>query len=577
MRNSDNFRKVRSFSGVKPFIDGFFSFLRITFTSITLLTAMLVSGLTMLVLIHLSKVPNLSILENYNPGASIQLYDEDNKLICTFPAKEKREPIGLSDVSSYMINATLAAEDHSFYSHKGVSLVGIARAAMANISAGKAVQGGSTLTQQLVKNLFFEKDDRTIPIKIAEGLVASQIESKYSKEKILEIYLNQIYFGQSAYGIQQAARTYFNKEASDLTIAESAFLAGIIKSPSYLGDPKHRQKAITRQEYVIEKMMEYQFINELEARAARSQILIFKRGADPKEKEQFVPPHPYFSQYVAEMLTDDYSYTHQKGLKVYTTLDTKAQQSAEAVIKSAGAHLPKGLDQAALVCMRISDGSIIAMVGGVGGWIDHQWNSAVHPHTMGSSFKPFVYLAAFEHGVISPGSQLYDSPLSVLDEGDTIWQPQNYDHRYLGYMTAEDALAHSRNICCVRVAQQVGISTVIDTARRAGIKEDLAPTLALSLGSSAASPLTMAEAYATIARGGVHLKPKFLRRVENERGAVLRKFETYPSRTLDMIASSQIVDVLQKVVISGTGTRARLSGVQTAGKTGTADDGEWSW
>ena len=177
----------------------------------------------------------------------------------------------------------------------------------------------------------------------------------------------------------------------------------------------------------------------------------------------------------------------------------------------ASRSLPKKLDQAALVAIRISDGAIIALVGGLGNYLDHQWNSAVHSHTMGSSFKPFVYLAAFEHGVISPSSQLYDSPLSVLDDGDTIWQPKNFDHKYLGYLTAEDALAHSRNICSVRVAQQIGIHTVIDTARRAGIKEDLAPTLALSLGSSAASPLSMANAYATIARGGMFIKPRFIR------------------------------------------------------------------
>lgn len=580
MKRNDNFRKVRGFSGLKPFIDGFFRAIRITLTSITLLTAMVVSVVTMLVWVHLSKVPNLSVLENYNPGASIELYDSKNKQICKFPPKEKRQVITLNQVSPYMINAVLAAEDHSFYQHKGISPVGILRAAVANISAGRAVQGGSTLTQQLVKNLFYEKSSRTIPLKVAEGIVAQEIERKYSKEKILEIYLNQIYFGNGAYGIEQAANIYFAKKAIELNISEAAFLAGIIKSPSYLGDKKHLNKALARQKIIIAKMQEYKFISQLEGIEAEREYLNFKRAnpiKKPKKQNQFVPPHPYFSQYVADQLSNDYNYNHQKSLRVFTTLDTKAQASAEATMRHAKATLPKKLDQAALVAIRISDGAIIALVGGLGNYLDHQWNSAVHSHTMGSCFKPFVYLSAFEHGVISPSSQLYDSPLSVLDDGDTIWQPKNFDHRYLGYMTAEDALAHSRNICSVRVAQQIGINTVIDTARRAGIKEELAPTLALSLGSSAASPLSMANAYATIARGGMYIKPRFIRRVENDRGKEIAKFEPISSRVLDLVASRQIVDILRKVVLSGTGTRARLSGIPVAGKTGTADDSKDLW
>lgn len=578
MRNTDNFEKVRSFSGAKPFIDGFFNSIRITLTSITLLMAMVVSVLSIFVIIHLSKVPNLSILEDYNPGASIELFDRNDQLVCEFPSKEKRKPVPISEVSPYMISAVLAAEDHYYYEHNGISYVGIMRATLANISHGKPVQGGSTLTQQLVKNLFYEKDNRTIPLKIAEGIVASQIESKYSKEKILEIYLNQIYFGNRAYGVEQAARTYFATDASNLTVAQSAFLAGIIKSPSYLGSKKHRQKGLSRQRTVIKKMLEYKFISELEANGAFLEPLVFKSMPRKAKKEnQFVPPYPYYSQFVQEAVSSTYNYTHHKRLKVYTTLDIKAQKSAEKIINSAGKRLPKKLDQAALVAMRISDGAVVSMVGGIGNFLDHQWNSAVHPHTMGSSFKPFVYLAAFEQGVISPSSQLYDSPFSVLDEGDNVWNPQNFDHRYLGYMTAEDALAHSRNVCTVRVAQQIGIGRVINAARRAGIKEDLAPTLALSLGSSASSPLSMATAYATVARGGMYIKPLIVRKITDDRGTVLAKFEPTPSRTLDLVACRQTVDILKKVVLSGTGTRARLRGIPMAGKTGTADDGKDLW
>lgn len=594
LRNTDDFEKIRSFSGVKPVIDGVFTAIRVTFTSLTLLTAMVVTVVAMFVWVHLARVPNLSMLEDYNPGASIQLFDRNDKLICTYPSKKKRQPISLAAVSPYMVDAVLAAEDHSFYEHQGISFVGILRAAMANLTAGKAVQGGSTLTQQLVKNLFFQDDQRTIPLKVAEGIVASEIEKKYSKEKILEIYLNQIYFGSGAWGIEQAARIYFDKSADQLNVAESAYLAGIIKSPSYLGDIKHRDKAITRQRTVIEKMEEYKLISTLEAREALSETLIFKRGktgsassttSGEEEQSVFVPPYPYFCQYIVESLEGTYNYNHNAGLKVYTTLDTSAQKSAEAVMQASARGLPRGLDQAALVAINLADGSVLAMVGGLGDYLEHQWNSAVHPHTMGSSFKPFVYLSAFEHGVISPSSQLYDSPLSVLDEdaakrnggNATIWQPQNFDHKFLGYLSAEDALAHSRNVCSVRVAQQVGINTIIDTARRAGIKEELTPTLALSLGASAASPLSIANAYATIARGGQYMEPHFIRRVEDDRGKVLETFEPIQSRSLDLDATRQLVDILRKVVESGTGTRARIPGIQVAGKTGTADEARDLW
>lgn len=575
MAKSDQYRRLKRFDGVKPVVENFATSIRVTVSSITLLTAMVVCVVLMFSWVHLARIPNLSMLENYNPGAEMQLYDINDKLICTFPAKERREVIKLDQVSPYAIKAVLAAEDHYFYEHSGVSPVGILRAAAANLSAGKPVQGGSTLTQQLVKNIFYEESQRTLPLKLAEGIVASEVERRYGKEKILEIYLNQIYFGNGAYGIEQAARTYFGKHASQLSAAEGAFLAGLIKSPSHLGDRANLYSAMMRQRTVLSQMSEYGFITPLEAELAASESVIFAPPSSQEAHEQFVPPYPYYCGYVADYIKSSLSYTRHKGLKVYTNLDPSAQKAAEAVLAST--RLPPGLDQAALVSLRLKDGAVLAIVGGLGDYLEHQWNCAVHPHTMGSSFKPFVYLSAFENGVITPYSQLLDGPLQVMDDGDKIWEPQNFDKKFMGMITAEEALVYSRNVCSVRIAQQIGLDTIIDTARRAGIKDELAHTLSLSLGSSAASPLTMAGAYSTIARGGMYIEPRLIRKMEDSEGHVLAEFEATPLRSLDMKATAELTDILKKVVESGTGTRSRLAGIPSAGKTGTADQSRDLW
>lgn len=569
--------RLKSFDNVRPVIDGFWNFVKITMSSLTLLTAFGICVLTIFVWIDLAKVPNLSELERYNAGAALALYDANDKLISEFPAEQQREVVRLCDISPNLTRAVLTAEDHNFFEHHGVSVEGILRAAVANLSAGKQVQGGSTLTQQLVKNVFFENQQRTIPLKLAESLVAGQIENRYSKEKILEIYLNQIYFGSGAYGIEQAARAYFGKHATELSIGESAYLAGLIKSPSVLSAPGNRGRAMERQQYVLRKMHEYGFINDRDIwDAQHERMIIFNRKPKEYEQAQFVPRYPYYSNYVASMVTSSIQYRRHKGLKVYTNLDPKAQQAAEQTLNAYQKHLPRGIDQAALASLRLSDGAVVALVGGVGPYLSHQWNSAVHPHTMGSAFKPFVYLTAFEQRIMTPNSQISDAPLTILDEGN-VWEPANFDKKYMGIITVEQALAYSRNVCSIRCAQQTGVGPIIDTASRAGIRDKLASTLSLALGSSASSPLSMANAYATIARGGMYEEPQFIRRVEDERGNVIVTNSSVSVRSLDLDATTKLVEVLIKVVESGTGTRARLPGIPVAGKTGTADDGRDLW
>lgn len=580
MRDLDpqKYNRLKSFNNVKPVLDGFWMVVRVTLSSITMLMCVVVCVLSACVWYYLAKVPNISILENYHPGASISVYDIQDKLICVFPEKEKREIVSLKNISRNLVLAVLAQEDHYFYEHHGVSFEGVLRAAVANVTARKQVQGGSTLTQQLVKNVFFPNEGRNIPLKLAEGLVANQIENRYSKDRILELYLNQIYFGQGAYGAEQAAKTYFAKSAKDLSVGESAFLAAIIKSPTQLGDRSHRLNAMKQQQSVVRKLFEYGFISERDAWDAAHEQLVFMSSKPLVPEKQFVPKYPYYTSYVAQQLEGTVQFRRHSGLKVYTNLDQQAQKAAEKVLADYQRHLPIGLDQAAIVSMRLKDGAVLAMVGGLGQYLDNQWNSAVHPHTMGSSFKPFVYLTAFEHRILTPSSTISDAPLMVLDEGDKVWQPSNFDKKFMGLISVEQALAYSRNVCSVRVAQQTGIGPIVDTARRAGITEPLAPTLALSLGASAASPLSMATAYGTLARGGVYVEPQFIRRIENERGKeIFSSGDIRSSRVLDEESTVKIVEILKKVVDGGTGVHARLSSVPAAGKTGTANDAKDLW
>jgi len=527
---------------------------------------------------HLMQIPDLSFLNNYNPVQTIQIFDKNDKLVVSVEGTEKRILVPLRRVSPAMIKALLAAEDHTFYEHKGFSPNGIIRAVLSNLSRGKVVEGGSTITQQLAKNLFFEGQKRGIDLKIAELIIALSLENQFSKDKILELYLNQVYFGNNSYGIEQAARNYFAKPASRLSLAESAFLAGIIRSPSKGGASQNRLSSMARESTVLGQMFEYGFISEPELNMARQEWLSFK-GPDLKEEKVKIPRYPYYVGAVLDLLHGKYSAAsiERNGLKVYTNLDTQIQEIAEKSVNQGLARAPNGVNQGALVTIRVSDGAIIALVGGVGDYLDNQWNCATNPHTAGSAFKPFVYLAAFEKGLIDEYSTVDDTPFVIKDTNGTEYKPKNYDGKFLGGITIAKAFAYSRNIPALRVGQAAGIDAIMSAAERAGITEHLAPELSLSLGCSAVSPLHMANAYATLARGGVFMTPSLVRRVENRQGRVLENFQTESSTSFDRSAVAHIVDLMQDCVAEGTGQLAKLSDRPVAGKTGTADQGKDLW
>lgn len=521
---------------------------------------------------QLRELPDVTVLERYEPIEAIQIFDRNDRLVCTVEGDEDRRVVPLTQVANQMQQAILAAEDRHFYEHHGINLPSIARAALANLQAGRVVEGGSTITQQLVKNLFFDEPRRTLERKIKEAFMAWELERRYPKDKILELYLNQVYFGNGGYGIERAASRYFDKTAASLSLAESAFLAGLVKAPSELS--ADRQAALWRQKDILNKMVEYGYITRDQAESAKKQKLAFKRGVNPLQK------YPYYISYVLQILRNRFSAAEMRrqGLRVYTNLDPVAQEIGETTLTEAIKNAPQGVSQGALVSVQVCDGAVIALVGGVGDFWKAQWNRATNPHTAGSSFKPFVYLAAFMKGVLTPDSLIEDTPLVVKQQwGLPPYAPKNFDKKFMGKITVRKALALSRNVCAVRAAQLVGMDRIIETARLAGITAKLDANLSLALGSSAVSPLEMAGAYATFARAGVAIKPQIIRRIENNKGQVIEVFEPRVDKVFEPEPVAQLVDVLQDVVKFGTGTQARLADRPVAGKTGTADESKDIW
>jgi penicillin-binding protein 1A len=523
---------------------------------------------------YLKDIPDLTLVEKYEPIEAIQIFDRNDHLICTVEGDQDRRVVPLTQISPQMQQAMLAAEDHHFFEHHGINFVSIGRASLVNLNKGRVVEGGSTITQQLVKNLFFTDAQRTMDRKVKEALMAWEVERRYTKEKILEMYLNQVFFGNNAYGIERAASRYFDKSAAELDLAQSAFLAGLVKAPSDLAAPHNRKAAIERQHEIIDKMVEYGYITENQAKAAKKEKLTFKRGENPLQK------YPYYISAVLDTLRDRFSQTEmrQQGLRVYTNLDPQAQETAEQVLNADIKKAPKGVSQAALVTVNVADGAVLALVGGVGDFWHHQFNRATNPHTAGSSFKPFVYLTALLKGAYTPDSIIEDTPLVVPQRyPQKDYAPKNFDHKFMGKIPLRKALAFSRNVCSVRIAQKVGIDSVIETARLAGISTKLEPNLSLALGSSAVTPLELAGAYSTFARMGVAIKPELLRKVENNRGQITEVFEQKVDKVFPVEPVANLVDMMQGTVKFGTGTAARLDDRAVAGKTGTADEAKDIW
>lgn len=515
---------------------------------------------------------------NMRPAVSSQVFDIHGRLITTLHSDQNRLPIDINKVPQNLQNAFIAAEDNRFYDHIGIDPIGIVRAIVTNVTNRGIAQGGSTITQQLAKNAFLSQE-QTMKRKIQEAMLALEIERKYSKKEILEMYMNQIYFGQGAYGIQTAAKTYFGKDVDQLTLAQCAMLAGLPKSPNYYSPFNNLQEAKNRKNTVVDQMVKYGYISEEEgaqAKAADLDLTENKQTSENPESASFVD---YVSREVANRYGDDALY--KEGLKIYTTMDAEKQHAAVQALKNLPDNYTdeNGLTQpqGAIVSIDPKTGHILAMVGGRGQDSFNRASQAVRQP--GSAFKPFVYVTALQHGM-TPSTTMEDKKVSYGS-----WTPQNASKSYSGTMTLSDALANSVNTVAVQVADKVGTSNIIANAKKMGIttldaKDD---NLAMALGglTHGVTPLEMASAYGTFANRGVHVKPTAIVKILDRNGNVLEDKSTMQKgNTQNQVMSEkeayEITYMLEGVISHGTGTAASI-GRAAAGKTGTTDDNKDAW
>lgn len=521
-------------------------------------------------------LPRIESLRDYRPALVSEVYGTRGELLGEFFI-EKRYLIKLSDVAPVFIHALLAAEDAHFFEHKGISLWSIVRAALKNISAFEIRQGGSTITQQIVKSLLLSPE-KTLSRKIKEAVLAMRIEQYLSKEDILTLYLNQIYFGRGAYGIEAAARVYFGKSAHDLNLAEAAFLAGLPKAPNYYRDPT---RARERRAYVLGRMAELGFIQEHERQEAEQAPLVFvDRAATNMNKA------PYFLDYVKRAIEQKYGaeQLYNEGLRIETTLDLAMQKAAEDAIargiaeydRRTGRKQPSAV-QAALVCLYPYSGHIKAMVGGRD-YQESQFNRAVQSRRQpGSAFKPIIYAAALDKHY-TPASIIVDSPFVVESRGPcTFWEPQNYDRMFQGPTTLRKALTYSRNVVTVKILKDIGVDYVINYAQALGIEGEFPPTLALSLGTCSVSLLSMVRAYAAFCNLGTSAEPLCITRIVDRDGKVIEENNPQLSAVLSPETAYLITSMLQSVVEEGTGKKVRALNRPCAGKTGTTNDVRDAW
>lgn len=499
------------------------------------------------------------------------LYDEKGRPLGPLDEGEHREPVRLSEVPQAMIDATLAAEDKTFFTHHGFSLTGIARAAWANVKHGEIVQGASTITQQLARNLYLTHD-RTWARKLKEAILTAQLELHFSKRQILEMYLNEIYYGHGIYGIARAAEIYFNKKVSQLNLAECAFLAGIPRGPYYYSPYLHPNRAIERQKHILSLMRKNGTISEQEMNAALRQPL----AVAPRTKPEKLKAH-YFRDYLIHTAVTRYgldeSLVRHGGLKIYTTLNPAMQAAAEKAVKQ---YTTSHADlEGALISVDPHTGHIKAMVGGKD-YQRSQFNRVFAKRQPGSVMKPVLYLRALEKG-FTPLTKIPSQPTVFYHDGKP-YIPRNYQNRYANRpITLREAIARSDNIYAVSTLFRIGAEEEMDAARRLGIRSHLSPTPSLALGSYDVTPFEIAEAYATIASGGVRHPLTAITKIVDPYGRVL--VEEKPAAT--RVTSSGPAFVLTKLMGSvfepgGTGYRIRqLFHRPAAGKTGTTDRDGW--
>ena len=533
-------------------------------------------------------LPSVSALENFQPSQGTRVFDDNDEMITEFHV-ERRIFTPLAQIPKALQDAILATEDQRFYSHFGIDVMGIGRAVYQNFRHGRIVEGGSTITQQLTKVLFLTPD-KSLDRKLKEAVLAIELERRYPKERILEMYLNQIYFGHGAFGVEAAARTYFGKSVRELSMPECALLAGLPKAPSTYSPFEHPEAAKRRRNVVLTRMAD--------VRAASAED-VKRASAAPL---QLVPPErrrttsQYYLDYVQQYLEQQYGadIVFKGGLRVYTTLSPTVQLKAEQLLREGlraiearrmtavekgnltaapGGERPEG----ALIAIEPQTGYIKAMVGGYD-FFKSEFNRAVQARRQpGSAFKPFVYLAALESG-LTPASLVEDAPIEFpFGRNGKPWKPENYDRKYRGTITYQQALEESINVAAVRVLERVGTRHTIDVARRLGVESQLHGELSLALGTSDLTLLELTSAYGALANQGTWLRPSAIRHVLDAQGKLLEEHVPEGRQALPPELAYVATHMLRGTVERGTGAAAKALGRPVAAKTGTTNDYSNAW
>jgi 1A family penicillin-binding protein len=547
-----------------------------TILGISVLSSVVVAGSMMGLAISFRNLPDVRLLRTYAPSETSYIYDVKGKLLSSMHGEANRRVVRLKNISPNLKRAVLAIEDSHFYHHQGINPTSIGRALLANFKSGGVSEGASTLTMQLVKNIFLSHE-RTYSRKLAESVLALRVEQIFKKDEILEMYLNNIYWGHNNYGIETAAESYFNKPASQLTLAEAAMMAGMIQAPERYSPFNNYQVAKARQAEVLARMRKLAWITAEEEKTALNQKLALGKPTSWQRSKL-----PFITDAVVRELNARFGpeFVLKGGIRVQTTIDYDMQKTAEATVQRAHKTLRRrGLYakdlQVALVAVDPRTHYVKALVGGVD-YNKSQLNRAIQSRRQpGSSFKPFVYYTAFASGKFTPSSVVNDAPIRIRD-GNIFYTPKNYGGNYSGSMTLRTALMQSTNVPAVILGRKVGVDKVVELCRRLGFKSPILAVPSLPLGSVDVTPLEMAGAYATFASNGWHSEPTTIVRVTDSKGNVILDNVPKPQLILDPWATASLTSVLQGVISSGTGKSAAI-GRPAAGKTGTTDNERNVW
>ncbi|WP_431191204.1 transglycosylase domain-containing protein [Leptolyngbya subtilissima] len=537
----------------------------------TMIASSVLAGGLVGLAISFRNLPDVRVLRNYVPSETSYIYDINGTLLHSLHDEANREVIDLDEMSPHLKRAVLAVEDSYFYSHNGINPSSVGRALLANVEAGGTVEGGSTITMQLVKNLFLTPE-RAVSRKVAEAVLALRLEQIFSKDEILEMYLNQVYWGHNNYGVETAAQSYFNKSARDLTLSEAAVMAGLIQAPESYSPFQNYEATKERQAVVLNRMRQLGWISPDEEVAARDTPLLVG-----EVKSFRTSISPYVTEAAVQELKQRFGNEAvvKGGMRVQTTVDLNMQRMAEATVQRHNARISHIADQMALVSIDPRTHFVKAMVGGVD-YQTSQFNRAIQAYRQpGSAFKPFVYYVAFATGRYTPASSIADTPVSYPD-GYRYYSPKNYDSSFMGNIPIRTALETSRNVPAVKLGQAVGVNQIIELCRTLGIDSPMQPVTSLPLGAVDLTPMEMAGAYATFASNGWHSEPTFIVQVSDSSGNVLLDNTPQPQLVLDPWAAASLTDVLQGVIARGTGKAAQI-GRPAAGKTGTTDSQRDVW